>query len=389
MKNDLLILGGGPAGGMTALLAARAGLSVTLCEAHATLPARVCGMYLCPAGVAFLDRFGLRERVGAEARRLQGMVMVAPNLQRLETHFPATEAMPDHGLALPRPALDQTLLDLAGEAGASIRFGARPVKVERHQGRWRATLAGGETIEARILVGADGRKSFVARTLGLSIPPRRSRTAIHVDCASWQSAPPFGQMHVFDDGTYVGLNPITPERVNFSIVCDPAVLRRTESIDFINDHITRSPHLSALLQPLPRDVRPAVTFPANARVRRTATHDAALVGDASGYTDPLTGEGIYGAFWTAEALVHALTQGWSDLPAALGRYASLRSQQQRAKTMLCELFQVFIQRPWLANSIHWLLSRRQGVADSFIGIVGNSYSPARGLMRIAQQSLVS
>ena len=126
MTVDLLILGGGPAGGMTALLAARAGLSVALCEAHPTLPPRVCGMYLCPAGVAFLDQLGVRDRIASTARQLRGMVMVAPNLGRLETHFPSEGAVPDHGLALPRPALDQTFLDLACEAGASICMDARP-----------------------------------------------------------------------------------------------------------------------------------------------------------------------------------------------------------------------------------------------------------------------
>jgi menaquinone-9 beta-reductase len=384
---DILILGGGPAGGMTALLAARAGFSVVLLEAHAMLPPRVCGMYLCPAGVAFLDRLGIRERVGEDAKRLRGMVMVAPNLSRLETHFPKTDSVPDHGLALPRPALDETLLDLGREAGAAIRMGARPKRVERHDGGWCATLADGETINARVLVGADGRKSFTARMLGLSLPAQRSRAAVHVDCTSLHAAPPFGQMHVFDDGTYVGLNPITSERVNFSIVCDPNALRGLEVVEFINDHIARSPHLSALLHPLPASEKPGATFPASARVRSAATHDAALVGDASGYTDPLTGEGIYGAFWTADALVQSLANGWSDPPRALKRYAGIRRHQQRAKAMLCELFQVVIRRPWLANSVHWLLSRQQEIADSFIGIVGNSYSPARGFARIAQQAL--
>ncbi len=108
MKTDVLILGGGPAGATTALLMARAGLSVALCEASATLPERVCGMYLCPAGAAMLERLGLRERLGADARRLIGMAMVAPNFERLETFFPTNEGFPDHGLALPRPQLDNT-----------------------------------------------------------------------------------------------------------------------------------------------------------------------------------------------------------------------------------------------------------------------------------------
>jgi flavin-dependent dehydrogenase len=122
-------------------------------------------------------------------------------------------------------------------------------------------------------------------------------------------------------------------------------------------------------------------------VRSAATHHAALVGDASGYIDPLTGEGIYGALWTADELVRAVTTGWNDFPAALTRYARIRAQRHRAKAILCEVFQGLIRRPRLANSVGWLLARRQGVADSFIGIIGNSYPPSRGFLRMAQQAL--
>ena len=387
MKADVLVLGGGPAGGMTALLFARAGHSVVLCESHAALPERVCGMYLCPAGVALLERLGLHDKLASDARQLRGMVMVAPNLQRLETFFPHGENLPDHGLALMRPQLDNALLALAREAGVQVRMGARPTSIERSRAGWRVALPGGECVEARLLVGADGRKSSTARLLGLTLPLKRSRAAIHIDRPTLMPVPPLGQMHVFDDGAYAGLNPIAPGLMNVSMVCDPEALRVRPVVEFINEHIARSPHLSALVELLPPDARPGVTFPTNARVRRAATHDAALVGDASGYIDPLTGEGIYAALWTAEALVDFASQGWNDLPAALDRYARQRGQRQRSKAILCELFQYVIRRPALANSILGLLSRRQAVADSFIGIVGNSYTPARGLARIALNAI--
>jgi hypothetical protein len=147
-----------------------------------------------------------------------------------------------------------------------------------------------------------------------------------------------------------------------------------------------SPHLHALLEPLAASARPGATFPTIARVRRATTHDAALVGDASGYIDPLTGEGIYAAPWTAEELSRTVPAGWRDLPAALDPYTRLRARRQHAKALLCEAFQHIIRRPWLANSTHWLLSCRQPVADAFIGVAGNSYSPAHGLALMARHA---
>jgi len=386
MRADVLVLGGGPAGAMTALLGARAGLVVVLCEAHLTLPERVCGMYLCPAGVALLDRHRLREPTGSGARPLHGMVMVAPNFQRLVTHFPQGNDVPDYGLSLPRPELDNVLLGLARDAGAVIRMGVRPTKLTRRTGGWRVTLPNGEIIEAKLLVGADGRKSATARLLGLTLPVRRSRIAIHIDRPARIRTSPLGEMHIFDDGVYVGINPVALDKVNFSIVSDPEALEGVTAVNLINDRIARSPGLRELIAPLPADAKPGVTFPTNARVRAGATHDAALVGDASGYIDPLTGEGIYGALWTADELVRAVTTGWNDLPAALSHYARVRAQRHRAKAVLCEVFQRVIRRPRLANSVGWLLARRQGVADSFIGIIGNSYPPGRGVVRMARHA---
>jgi 2-polyprenyl-6-methoxyphenol hydroxylase-like FAD-dependent oxidoreductase len=212
---------------------------------------------------------------------------------------------------------------------------------------------------------------------------------MHIDLPARRPTQPLGEMHVFEDGTYVGLNPIAPESVNFSIVCDPEALRGRAVVELINSRIARSPYLRELMEPLAATAKPGATFPINARVRSAAVHDAALVGDASGYIDPLTGEGIYGAMWTADELVRQAIAGWNDLPAALQNYARARARRQQAKSALCEVFQQIIVRPHLANGVHWLLSRKQAVADSFIGVIGNSYSPAHGFLRIAKHAFVN
>jgi flavin-dependent dehydrogenase len=343
-------------------------------------------MYLCPAGVALLERLRLHRRVEASARRLRGMVLVSPGLERLETRFPGDGAVPDHGLALSRPALDNALLEAARESGVDVRMGFRAEPV-RWGGGWRTDDPGCGPVEARLLVGADGRKSSTARRLGLSRPVHRARAAIHIDRPSRRATTALGEMHVFSDGTFIGLNPMSESTVNVSLVCDPAELRRWPAAEALNRRLARSPHLAGLVEPVPPDSRPGVTFPASARVRTAATGDAALVGDASGFIDPLTGEGIFTALWTAEALARRVIAGWHDLPAALRSYAHARARDQRVKAILCELFQLCISRPTLADGILRLLARRQAAADSFIGIIGNCYSPARGFLRMAGHSL--
>ena len=92
----------------------------------------------------------------------------------------------------------------------------------------------------------------------------------------------------------------------------------------------------------------------------------------------MTGEGIYQALWTARALTREISCAWRDdatLNTALRRYALQRRRQHRAKQWCCQAFQAIIRRPRLSNSVHSFLSWREGVGNSFIGMVGNVYSP--------------
>ncbi|MFE4058839.1 NAD(P)/FAD-dependent oxidoreductase [Streptomyces sp. NPDC059096] len=284
---DLLVAGGGPAGLATAVHAALAGLETVVIEPRPTPVDKACGEGVMPAGVRALAALGLEPPDGQALRGIR----YVHGAHRAEAPFDAGP-----GLGVRRTALHAALARRAEQTGVRTVTG-RVGDIE--QSADAVTAAG---LRARWLVAADGLHSPVRRGLGLELPgrgPRRYGQRRHYRLAPWTD---FVEVHwsaTGEDGeAYV--TPVAGDLVGVAVL---STVRRG-----YDDHLAAFPDLRARLAGAPAGtVRGA--GPLRRRVRHRSAGRVLLVGDAAGYVDALTGEGIALALASARAAVRCLRAG--------------------------------------------------------------------------------
>lgn len=287
---DLLVAGGGPIGLATALYAARAGLDVSIREPRTGDIDKACGEGLMPGAVAALRELG----VALEGHQISGIRYV-DGARSAEARF-----RHGAGLGVRRTALHHALTDRV--AAASVIPEHRAVREVLDRGDH--VLVDGEP--ARYLIAADGLHSPVRRALDLDGRPtsrRRYGQRCHVDIAPWTD---LVEVHWSPAGeAYV--TPVGPHEVGVAVLSAD----RRPFVDLLGDF----PLLAERLAGRPRS-RPRGAGPLRQRARRRVVGRVLLVGDAAGYIDALTGEGIALGLAQARAAVDAVL---AQDPARYGR----------------------------------------------------------------------
>ena len=290
---DVIVVGAGPAGSATAILLAERGWSVLLLDKAAFPRPKICGEYLSPEAARILDRLGaLKEVDAAGARPLRGMRIVAPDGTRLEGRYPTSgpwRGYRDHALAVPREILDRILLERARGLTADARERHRVTGLRMDGGRVagvQAEDAAGRPFEvgARLVVGADGRASVVARALGLVRPHRLQRMALVQDVEGLAGLDDMGEIYV-DPPDYSILNPVAVGVANLSLVVPLAHVQpyRGRLDVFFAARLKQLRHLAPRLAGL-RAVGPLMAMgPLAYHVAEPRADGVALVGDAGGF----------------------------------------------------------------------------------------------------------
>ena len=309
---DLFVVGGGPAGFATAILAVQAGMRVVVADHNRPPIDKACGEGLMPDTVAAVEKLGVKLNCSKAARFLG----IRFNDGDGETCAAATFAN-GFGLGVRRTELHSQLVQRAAEVGVELLWGAR-VTLEREGGLW----CDGLPVCSRYVIGADGEGSPVRRWAMLE-ETRYERARFgarqHFGVGPWSD---FVEVYWARDCQIVAA-PIAHDEVCV------AVTSRNPSLKF-HDAVGQVPELAYHLRGASATNKLRGAHTSLRRLKRVYRIAIALVGDASGSVDPLTGEGIGLGLRQAAALVEAIKrndlQSYQAAHERIGRMSHLTSR---------------------------------------------------------------
>ncbi len=310
---EVLIVGGGPAGLAAAIALRQRGADVLVADAQRPPIDKACGEGLMPDSLRELARLGV-ELAPRDEAAFEGIAFVGNGAQ-LAAQFPSGV-----GVGVRRTALAERLLDRATELGVRTAWNA-PATLRNGK----AASVGGETCRYRWLIGADGHASRVCAWAGLNAATVRSRRfgfRAHFQVASWSR---FVEIHWSELGqAYV--TPVGRDEICVAAVTRAPQVRLAQMIESL-------PGLRGKLARAEQTTRERGGITLTRRLRWVTRGNVALIGDASGSADAITGEGLGMGFRQALLLAESLECGGLDGYEA--RHAStLQLPQRMAGLML-------------------------------------------------------
>lgn len=359
---DVAVIGAGPAGSIAALSLARLGSRVLLVDKSTFPRPKVCGACLNSRAVAALR--GLK--LDSTLSRLGPVTLSRFRVQGWGRS--ASLPLPE-GWALSRGALDAALVEVAIDAGCHVRMGHRATLTDRVGNDWAIQFrgefsSGTTTTMARIVIDASGLAGGVWRDVPQVARHSRIGAGTTLEPSEHDFEP--GVIHMaIGPGGYTGIVVQEDGRLNVASALDPGMVANAGGVARASAGVLVAAGLRVPERfhdaawkgtPTLTRFRPAVDVPGLFRI-----------GDAAGYVEPFTGEGMAWAIAGAVALAPIADRaidGWSDQLAAEWQHTHRHLVRRRQRT--CRLVSQLLFRPMLARLTVQVLSRFPGIVRPFV-----------------------
>ena len=382
MKPDVLIVGAGPAGSIAALVLARAGVRVRLVDRARFPRAKLCGDTLNPGALARLDHLGIGEGVRRRSLPVSGMIVTGPGDARIVGEYEGGL----RGAALTRSDLDIVLLEAATNAGAEFDSGVvvRAPLMSADRSRLagvRVAARGGEhALHARVVIAADGRHSRLAFKLGLArYAARPRRWAFGAYYSDVDGLTTCGEMHIRPDG-YIGVALVPGGLTNVCVVRELGSAfraHRVETEQLVEDAVTRDPVLRDRFTRARRVTPVTVLGPLAVESSGAGLPGLLIAGDAAGFIDPMTGDGLRFAIRGAELAASFARRELESGSAMCGELTAARRREFAAKWRINKLLRALVASPQAIRAVAPLASVWKTPVRALIAIAGDVSAVSR------------
>jgi menaquinone-9 beta-reductase len=375
MKTDVLIIGGGPGGLAAGVALAECGVRVLLCERRQLPADQLCGEGLMPGGVASLKRLGVARYVReADYWPFTGIRYHSPRGRTAAADFAKGP-----GWGMRRSCLAAALLARAGDfPNLTLWDEVHAEPVERRQ-NYLLAHAGSEPVRTRLLIGADGRNSGVRRWAGLEGHSwhRRWGTGRHFRLRPWSN-----KVEVYwGAGLEAYVTPCGRDCVGVVFLWDSRRFRPARAgPELFGSFLQAFPTLEAKLAGAePLDAQ-RTTGPLHRAATAPVADGVLLLGDAAGYLDALTGEGLSLALAQARALTRCVAPRLRENTGLLAA-SDLNDYATAYRRIARPYYRITRLALWLGRhkqALEWsiaLLARRPGLFQKLLSAVGNPPAP--------------
>ena len=377
---DVVVIGGGPAGCAMALDLNRRGYDVALCDQAKFPRDKVCGEFISPGADPILEWLGVLASIEALApKRLKGVAISSYESAELEIDYPvSTETgLRPSSLSVPRYQLDALFLKQVQNAGVKV-FEQHKVTDFIFDDDCVAGVHGWDenktsfSLQAKLVVDAGGRNAVSLRKFNL----KQEGNGKIAFSAHWQGVrlpDDYCYMHVSRPG-YTGISSVGNERANVVLVVDRSDLGGEKAETLYHNVLMSNCRRCEMLQGAER-VEPVRSVESLAfAVKPVPCGGLVLVGDAMGFIDPFTGEGIYLSLRSSQIageVIHAGFQNSNFSRKFLSVYNARRQEEFGDKFLLSRVLQWLIYNRPFCNGVMKRLSTNRVLAETLVGVIGD------------------